>query len=403
MTIGAEQGDPDRVSPDMGSLVASARAAGIVRVRSYAWRDLDDPEAGGSEVHADEIFARWADAGIEIVHRTSTHDRRREFVRNHYSVQQAGSRYTVFPRVIAAGAGRSLRGGGSDEAVVEIWNGVPWFSPVWHRGPGVVWLHHVHDQMWRDVLPGPLAPIGRALEMRLAPPWYRRARIATLSESSAVHITGLGFDPGRLSVIPPGVDRRFAPAPQRRSPDPLVVVVARLAPVKRVQRVLEAVELARRAVGPLSIEIIGDGPERQNLQRWIDDRDASAWATLRGRVGDGDLVAAYQRAWLVMSASYAEGWGMSLTEGAACGTPAVATDIAGHRGAVIDGVSGLLVDESTGAGGLAEAVESVLGDRARWSALSAAALEHAKSLSWDEVARRHLEVLVATLPERPQS
>jgi glycosyltransferase involved in cell wall biosynthesis len=402
MSTRIEEADPDRASADLESLVSSLHGAGIARVRSFAWRDLDDPEAGGSEVHADEIFTRWANAGIEIIHRTSTDDRRREFVRNHYSVHQAGSRYTVFPRVIAAGVGRSLQRSDARDAVVEIWNGVPWFSPIWRRGPGVVWLHHVHDQMWRDVLPGPLAPLGRTLEMRLAPPWYRRTRIATLSESSAVHITGLGIDAQQLSVIPPGVDQRFVPAPKRRSSDPLVVVVARLAPVKRVQRVLEAIELARQTVGALRVEVIGDGPERDTLQRWIDDRGANAWATLCGRVGDGELVAAYQRAWLVMSASYAEGWGMSLTEGAACATPAVATDIAGHRGAVIDGVSGLLVDESTGAAGLAAAVESVLGDRSHWNSLSSGALAHAASLSWDEVARRHLELLVGTLPGRAQ-
>jgi hypothetical protein len=68
--------------------VALSRAAerlrdlGVRRVESYAWRDLDDPEAGGSELHADEIFRRWAAAGVEIVHRTSTAHRPRRFTRH---------------------------------------------------------------------------------------------------------------------------------------------------------------------------------------------------------------------------------------------------------------------------------------------------------------------------------
>ena len=45
-------------------------------------------------------------------------------------------------------------------------------------------------------------------------------------------------------------------------------------------------------------------------------------------------------AWVVASSSVREGWGMTLTEAAACGTPAVATRIAGHVDAVDDGVSG---------------------------------------------------------------
>ena len=36
-----------------------------------AWRDLDDPEAGGSEIHAHNVAALWAQAGIGVSHRTS--------------------------------------------------------------------------------------------------------------------------------------------------------------------------------------------------------------------------------------------------------------------------------------------------------------------------------------------
>ena len=59
---------------------------------------------------------------------------------------------------------------------------------------------------------------------------------------------------------------------------------------------------------------------------------------------DAELVAWYRRAWVVASSSQREGWGMTLTEAAACGTPAVATAIAGHADAVLDGESGLLVE-----------------------------------------------------------
>ena len=54
------------------------------------------------------------------------------------------------------------------------------------------------------------------------------------------------------------------------------------------------------------------------------------------------LAAAPAIARLVSSASLAEGWGLTLTEAAACCTPAVATDVSGHRSSVIDGVTGVL-------------------------------------------------------------
>ena len=103
---------------DLAAAAARLRGAGVRRVESYAWRDLDDAEAGGSELHADEIFRRWADAGIEIVHRTSTKDTPREFDRNGYRVIQRGGRYDVFARVALR---QLVRRRPSDTATIEPW------------------------------------------------------------------------------------------------------------------------------------------------------------------------------------------------------------------------------------------------------------------------------------------
>jgi glycosyltransferase involved in cell wall biosynthesis len=71
----------------------------------------------------------------------------------------------------------------------------------------------------------------------------------------------------------------------------------------------------------------------------------------------------------------------------------VATDIAGHRGAAIDGVSGLLVESPEA---IAPAAIELLGDRARRDALGRGAVGHAAGLSWTAVAALHLELLVST-------
>ena len=46
---------------------------------------------------------------------------------------------------------------------------MPFLSPVWSRVPTVVWLHHVHAEMWTMALPSPLVETGNFLESRLAP------------------------------------------------------------------------------------------------------------------------------------------------------------------------------------------------------------------------------------------
>jgi glycosyltransferase involved in cell wall biosynthesis len=142
---------------------------------------------------------------------------------------------------------------------------------------------------------------------------------------------------------------------------------------------IEAAAAARATIPDLHVRIIGEGPERAVLEDWIRRHDAASWVTLVGYVPHDQLASEYRRAWIVASASIAEGWGLALTEAAACGTPAVATDIPGHRSSVIDGVTGLLAPPDR----LAARFVDVLGDPALRERLGAAALRRARTLTWD--------------------
>ncbi len=376
------------VRADSDVLASIAADAGIHRVHFVAWRDLDDPEAGGSELHAHKIASLWAAAGLDITFRTSAVPGAPEaLTRDGYRVLRRSGRYAVFPGASWEGIRMGHRPG---DALVEIWNGMPFLSPLWYRGPSLVFLHHVHAEMWGMVLPPTLARLGDLMERRIAPRFYRSSRIVTLSESSRAEIVemlALPFE--RVTVAPPGVDARFSPGGQR-SPTPLVVAVGRLVPVKRFDVLLRALTKVKADQPDLRAVIIGEGYERPALEALRDELGATEWVSMPGRVDDGQLVSWYRRAWVVASSSKREGWGMTLTEAAACGTPAVATAIAGHADAVLDGESGLLVDDPAE---LSVALGRVLSDEVLRSRLSKGALARARWFSWDVTARRALEAL----------
>lgn len=370
--------------PKLGDI---AGAAGLHRIHMIAWRDLDDVEAGGSEVHAATVARLWAEAGVEVLMRTSwaqghpNHDRR-----DGYEVVRKAGRYMVFPRTALAEVRHTY---GRPDGLVEIWNGVPFFSPLWATVPRVVLLHHVHADMWKMVLPPNLARLGDAVESRIAPAIYRRSRMITLSPSSKDEMVELGFDPDRVDVVPPGVDPRFTPGGERAA-HPLVVAVGRLVPVKRFDRLIRAAAAARETTPDLELVIAGTGPLRHELDSLIAGLGAQDWVRLVGRVSDDELLDLYRRAWVVASSSIREGWNMTLTEAAACGTPAVATRIAGHVDAVDHGHSGLLADDDAD---LARHLAAVTSDPVLRDRLAAGATEHVRRFTWEATARSILTAL----------
>jgi glycosyltransferase involved in cell wall biosynthesis len=374
----------------IGKLGDLAAEAGLHRVAMLAWRDLDDPEAGGSEVHASTIAALWAEAGIEVTMRTSFAAGQAQMSwRDGYRVIRKAGRYMVFPR---AAFSEMMGWHGGRDGLVEIWNGMPFFSPLWARTPHITFLHHVHAEMWDMTLPPHLARLGRTLESSIAPPFYSRTPVVTLSNSSKHElIHDLGFKDHLVHVVPPGIDPRFSPAGEK-SPTPLVVAVGRLVPVKRFEVLVDALVQLKARHPELETVVVGEGYRRDQLEAQIHQAGAERWIHLPGHLTDDELIDLYRRAWLLSSASAREGWGMTVTEAAACGTPAVVTRIAGHTDAVAEGKSGLLAN---GGEELRDALDRVLSDAVLRERLSAGALDHATQFTWAATARGTLEVLAA--------
>ena len=143
---------------------------------------------------------------------------------------------------------------------------------------------------------------------------------------------------------------------------------------------LRAFEALREHV-PASLDIVGVGPE-ELAPLMLDTRAVVA----HGKCSDEQKSAVLADADVLCAPSLGgESFGMVLTEAFAAGTPVVASDIAGYRDVVSDGVNGLLVPRGD-ATALAEALRDLALDPARRAALAAAATEAASRYAWPTVA-----------------
>ena len=264
----------------LGDLAAEA---GLHRVAMLAWRDLDDPEAGGSEVHASTVAALWAEAGIEVTMRTSFAAGQPQMSwRDGYRVIRKAGRYMVFPR---AAFSEMMGWHGGRDGLVEIWNGMPFFSPLWARTPHITLLHHVHAEMWDMTLP-PAARAARP-DARVA---HRAADLPAHPDRHAVELVEAraGRRPRLHATTWCTSCRRASTRGSRpggeKSPTPLVVAVGRLVPVKRFELLIEALVALKPSHPDLEAVIVGEGYRRDQLETQIHEAGAERWIHLPGHL-----------------------------------------------------------------------------------------------------------------------
>jgi glycosyltransferase involved in cell wall biosynthesis len=240
-------------------------------------------------------------------------------------------------------------------------------------------LHHVHADQWQKYFPGPVAAAARAIERRSLPLVYRGTHFLTISPSTAGELVELGIDASRVHLVFLGVDDGLSQLTSERSSKPLFVALGRLAPNKRLDLLLDL--WAR--VGPKTggtLMIVGDGPERERIAERVRTEPGLRDVIVEGRVTDERKAALLGEAWLIVHTAEREGWGLVLIEAGLCGTPTLAYRVPGVVDAVVDGETGVLVDDDDA---FVDAWVSLAEDPARVAELGAAARTRAATFTWE--------------------
>ena len=201
-------------------------------------------------------------------------------------------------------------------------------------------------------------------------------RLVAASVAERAHLVRhAGADPERIAVVPCGVDTElFTPgdaeaarAALGHSGDPLILYVGRLAPIKGLETLLDAIALLARRGRRVRLVVVGGDADEPR-----DGHEAGLRARI-GALGIGDLVSFagpqpqetlrthYVAADVTVLPSHYESFGMVALEAMACGSPVVASRVGGLTTTVRDGVTGFLVAEGD-VNALASRLETLLAD-----------------------------------------
>jgi glycosyltransferase involved in cell wall biosynthesis len=279
---------------------------------------------------------------------------------------------------------------------------VAWLVAKLRRRPVVFWYPDVLIGSWRGGRFGRLGAAGEWAERRLLR--LPVDRFIAISDTVAGKLADHGVPRERIDVVPCGFEPEAveqAMAEAKRDPRaPVIVVVGRLVPYKRVDVVVSAVAALADLHPKLRLAVVGQGPEQPAL------------AALAARLGVGDRVdfhgfvpqheevlALVARSTALVSASEIEGFGINVLEAMALGVPFVVADTPVFREVTAEGTGGLLF-RTGNAQDLADKLARLLDDPARQAACGAAGRARAAAFTWEAVADQTAAVYESVLRAR---
>jgi glycosyltransferase involved in cell wall biosynthesis len=186
---------------------------------------------------------------------------------------------------------------------------------------------------------------------------YRSARqVVCISEKVREQVLLGGNGSVRASVVYNGADPElFAPGEAGEEPNPVVLSIGNLIPIKGHEILIRAVAALRDRYPKLQCELIGEGPERRNLQQLVSQLGIEDRVHVSGRQSRRNVAEALRRCTVFALPSSYEGLGCVYLEAMASGKPVIAAREQGIGEIIRNGENGLLV----GAGEVQELAEAL--------------------------------------------
>jgi phosphatidylinositol alpha-1,6-mannosyltransferase len=236
-------------------------------------------------------------------------------------------------------------------------------------------------------------------------------RVFANSRFTSDLVQRVGVDPKKIDIVHPGCDiDRFRPNEPRvdlrrkllgpRYLDQIIITVGALVPRKGHDMVIRALRRLRQTIPNVTYVIVGDGPRRTQLEQLAEVVGVADRVVFTGKISDKDLLDTYALSDVFVMPSReelekcdVEGFGLVFLEANACGKPVIGGRSGGSADAIIDGVTGLLVDPHDPED-IANAMQRVLSDRNLAIRLGRQGqLRVTSDFSWQQIASRVQQIL----------
>ena len=227
---------------------------------------------------------------------------------------------------------------------------------------------------------------------------YTKGLLSKLGVSEAkIHVIPCGTDPRRFN---PEIDGTAVREKHGLRDRKIILSVSRLVKRKGNASVISALPAILGAVPRAHYLIVGQGSQEESLRKQVREMGLDGSVTFAGWLDEGELPRYYAACDVFVMPSFAahqgenvEGFGIAFLEANACGKPVVGGRTGGVPDAIVDGVTGLLVDPLD-VGDVGKAIVAILGDGEKAAAMGRAGRERVeKDYNWRSVSTRILVLI----------
>jgi glycosyltransferase involved in cell wall biosynthesis len=223
-----------------------------------------------------------------------------------------------------------------------------------------------------------------------------------VSNSGGLKELALKTDPRqKIEIVYNGVDvENFHPNPGLRSQDKFIITpgASRVTSRKGLNYLIEAVNRLAKKHPNISLKIMGDGSDKNNLEKLSQDLGIKDKVEFLGRIPKEETASYYQEASVFVLPSLNEGMSNALLEALSSGLPIIATDTGGTKELVSEGENGFII-KMKDAQDIAEKIEKLIIDPELRTKMGQKSRKKAEELSWKKVADKYLELYEKTQHE----
>lgn len=364
-----------------------------------SWRDIKAPKMGGAEIYTHEMLKRMDKTNYRIIHFSPFFEGcSKEENIDGVIYYRSGSILSVIPKAVKF----YKQNRDKVDYVVNQCNTHRFFTKFWvEKRKRIFFIHQLTKKIWFYHMRFPMNLIGYLLETPLLR-LNRKDLTITVSDSTKKDLIDIGFISENITTLPEGLS--FAPWGiedfKKKETVPTIIYVGRFAEYKGIDASLVAFSRIKKQFPTAKMWIVGR-PNMEYIDRKLnpicmqynlsvsfDNKPGDV--EYKGFVSEEEKLNLMSRAHLLIFPSVREGWGLTISEAAAVGTPSLVYNAPGTRDAVQNGKSGYIT-EIGDIQGLKNNIVNALTDSENYEHIKNNAYEFSTTLHWDNTAIKFKE------------